>query len=143
MFAVCIYFILDVDEHSGYDFVDTLGTSPWTFAGYSCAYAINTKISHVGQFVLKVWQYGYAINLIIVSPPKHVQHIGIRTPSALASSVLAPSRRHTFGSQSITLEGIQQYIHFAITQSVVNIFTEISHADRGTTDMKHINRILV
>ena len=29
-----------------------------------------------------------------------------------------------------------KYLNFAITQSVVNLFTEISHADRGTKNRK-------
>ena len=33
-----------------------------------------------------------------------------------------------------------KHLIFAITQQVVNIFTEISHADRGTTDMKYIKQ---
>ena len=33
-----------------------------------------------------------------------------------------------------------KYLNLAITQLVVNILTEISHADRGTIDMKHIKR---
>ena len=34
-----------------------------------------------------------------------------------------------------------KYLSFAITQSVVNIFiTEISHADKGAMDMKHIKQ---
>ena len=31
-----------------------------------------------------------------------------------------------------------KYLNFAITQSVVNIFAESLHADRGTINMKHI-----
>ena len=31
-----------------------------------------------------------------------------------------------------------KYVNFAITQSVVNIFTEILHADRVTINTKHI-----
>ena len=31
-----------------------------------------------------------------------------------------------------------KYLNFAITVSVVNILTEILHADRGTIDMEHI-----
>ena len=31
-----------------------------------------------------------------------------------------------------------KYLNFAITESVVNILTEILHADRGTIDMEHI-----
>ena len=33
-----------------------------------------------------------------------------------------------------------KFLNFAITKSVVNIFTEILHADGVTLDMKHINR---
>ena len=33
-----------------------------------------------------------------------------------------------------------KYIIFAITQSVFNISTEISHADRGTINMNHVKR---
>ena len=33
-----------------------------------------------------------------------------------------------------------KHLIFVITQQVVNIFTEISHADRGTTDMKYITQ---
>ena len=33
-----------------------------------------------------------------------------------------------------------KYLNFAITQSVVNIFTKISHADRSTIIMKHLKR---
>ena len=37
-----------------------------------------------------------------------------------------------------------KYLNFAITQSIVNIFfTEISHADKGTIDLKHIKWDLV
>ena len=31
-----------------------------------------------------------------------------------------------------------KYLNFAITKSVMNFFNEISHADRGTINMKHI-----
>ena len=31
-----------------------------------------------------------------------------------------------------------KYFNFAITKSVVDFFTEITHADRGTIDMKYI-----
>ena len=33
-----------------------------------------------------------------------------------------------------------KYLNFVITQSVVNIFTENSHANRDTIIMKHIKR---
>ena len=33
-----------------------------------------------------------------------------------------------------------KYLNFALTQSVIYIFIIISHADRGTIDMKHIKR---
>ena len=33
-----------------------------------------------------------------------------------------------------------KYLNFAITQSAVNIFIQISHADRGTINMKHIKQ---
>ena len=33
-----------------------------------------------------------------------------------------------------------QIFNLVITQSVVNIYTDISHADRGTINMKHIKR---
>ena len=38
------------------------------------------------------------------------------------------------------LSGVKGQIFKFHNNSVVNIFTEISHADRGTTDKKHINR---
>ena len=33
-----------------------------------------------------------------------------------------------------------KYLNFTIAQSVINTFTESSHADRGTINKKHIKR---
>ena len=48
---------------------------------------------------------------------------------------------HCKCSVALPQEGSKvKYLNVAITQSVVNIFTEILHADRGTIDMKHIKQ---